>query len=111
MTCLPAGATNDRASSSTDGGGAAPGTAETVPCPGASGSAASATGGSQAGSGTGLLRMVVPGDQAKIVDGLAAAPADAPPAVQDMIWAANAHHRPAVPVGRRPCLLHLPGRL
>ena len=34
--------------------------------------------------------MIVPGTQAKIVNGLAAAPADAPPAVQDMIWTANA---------------------
>lgn len=35
-------------------------------------------------------RLLVPGALAQIVDGLAAAPAAAPPAVQQAIWAANA---------------------
>jgi hypothetical protein len=69
-----------------------PGSTVTEPCPGTgtSGSAASATGGSMASATFGgPLRMVVPGNQAKMVNGLAAAPAGAPLAVQDMIWQAN----------------------
>jgi len=68
-----------------------PGTTTSEPCAGSNGTAASATGGSQAGTaGAALQDMIVPGNQAKIVDGLAAAPANAPAAVQDMIWSANA---------------------
>lgn len=83
VTCLPAGVTTGFSSS----------TADPIPCPwvtSASG-AATATGGSAADSAAGgLPRMIVPGNQAKIVNGLAAAPANAPAAVQDMIWTANA---------------------
>jgi hypothetical protein len=48
------------------------------------------TGGSQyPGDGGPLYRPTVPGLEAEIVNGLAAAPELAPPAVQDAIWAAN----------------------
>jgi hypothetical protein len=67
-----------------------------VPCPwstpaASAGTAATSTGGSvfSAAVAAGVPRMVVPGTQAKIVNGLAAAPASAPPAVQDLIWSAN----------------------
>lgn len=43
-----------------------------------------------AGTSPEPARLVVPGKVAKIVNGIAAAPASAPPAVQDAIWTANA---------------------
>jgi hypothetical protein len=70
-----------------------PGSMTPEPCPSAgstNGSAASATGGIAAGNAvTGPLRMLVSGNQARMVNGIAAAPAGAPPAVQNMIWQAN----------------------
>jgi hypothetical protein len=51
---------------------------------------ATVDGGALAGSvEPGLPRLVVPGDTAEIVNGLAAAPENAPRAVQQIIWAAN----------------------
>ncbi len=41
------------------------------------------------GVGAGKPDLLVPGHTARIVDGLAAAPIDAPPAVQEIIWAGN----------------------
>jgi cell wall-associated NlpC family hydrolase len=65
--------------------------------PTASASQASATGGSAAAPAPGpaapaaapVMRLLVPGTLARYVNGLAAAPSGAPPAVQDMIWSAN----------------------
>lgn len=37
----------------------------------------------------GKPKLLVPGSTAEVIEGLAAAPEDAPPAVQKMIWAAN----------------------
>jgi len=50
-----------------------------------------ATGGSAVGvlAGAPKPQLLVPGHMARVVDGLAAAPMLAPPAVQQMIWAAN----------------------
>ncbi len=77
--------------------GATTAAAGTVPCPWLSSTSpastsATSTGGSVFSAATApmLTRMIVPGTQAKIVNGLAAAPASAPPAVQDLIWSANA---------------------
>ncbi len=51
----------------------------------------SATGGSVVGAlGTGKPELLVPGHTAHIVNGLAAAPEDAPAAVKEIIWAGNA---------------------
>jgi cell wall-associated NlpC family hydrolase len=51
---------------------------------------ASVAGGALAGSlAAGLPHLLVPGDTAEIVNGLAAAPEGAPAAVQEIIWAAN----------------------
>lgn len=51
---------------------------------------ASVSGGTVAGVPTsGLPRLVVPGDRAEIINGIAAAPEAAPPAVKRIIWAAN----------------------
>lgn len=50
---------------------------------------AAATGGSMYNNPSGLPELIVPGSVAKIVNGLAAAPSDAPAAVQQMIWTAN----------------------
>jgi cell wall-associated NlpC family hydrolase len=47
------------------------------------------TGGSEYGAPP-PAQPIIAGAQAKVVDGLAAAPASAPPAVQQAIWAANA---------------------
>jgi cell wall-associated NlpC family hydrolase len=70
-----------------------PGSTTPAACPnagGTNGSAASATGGIAAGNAiAGPLRMIVPGNQAKMVNGIAAAPANAPASVQNMIWTAN----------------------
>jgi cell wall-associated NlpC family hydrolase len=50
----------------------------------------SATGGSVVGAiGNAKPELLVPGHLAKIVDGLAAAPEDAPAAVKQILWAAN----------------------
>ena len=50
----------------------------------------SATGGSVVGAlGTAKPELLVPGHTARIVDGLAAAPEDAPAAVKEIIWAGN----------------------
>ena len=47
-------------------------------------------GGALAGTlSTGLPHLLVPGDTAEIVHGIAAAPESAPAAVQHIIWAAN----------------------
>jgi cell wall-associated NlpC family hydrolase len=47
-------------------------------------------GGAVAGTATsGLPHLLVPGYTAEVVNGLAAAPEDAPASVQDIIWAAN----------------------
>ncbi len=76
--------------------GATTAAAGTVPCPwstpASAGTSATSTGGSVFSSSalTTVPRMIVAGTQAKIVNGLAAAPASAPPAVQDLIWSANA---------------------
>jgi cell wall-associated NlpC family hydrolase len=52
---------------------------------------ASVNGGTIAGTATNSLpHLLVPGTRAEIVDGLAAAPEDAPVAVQRIIWTANA---------------------
>jgi cell wall-associated NlpC family hydrolase len=49
------------------------------------------TGGTGSGSATHTLpRLVVPGNLAAVIDGLAAAPQGAPAGVQNAIWAANA---------------------
>jgi len=45
--------------------------------------------GTGTGVGAGKPDLLVPGHTARIVDGLAAAPIDAPPAVQEIIWAGN----------------------
>ena len=51
---------------------------------------ASVSGGTVAGVATnGLPRLVVPGDRAEIIHGLAAAPEAAPLAVKRIVWAAN----------------------
>ena len=51
----------------------------------------SATGGSVVGTlGTAKPELLVPGHTAHIVDGLAAAPEDAPAAIKEIIWAGNA---------------------
>ena len=52
--------------------------------------AASVSGGTVAGTLTiALPHLLVPGRTAEIVNGIAAAPQDAPPAVQHIIWSAN----------------------
>jgi len=51
---------------------------------------ASVSGGTVAGTPTGAVpHLLVPGMRAQMVHGLAAAPEDAPPVVQHIIWAAN----------------------
>jgi hypothetical protein len=86
----PAGASTDGGTAAPDGSGAQP-TQPQGDQPGAQPAPAG-----QGGGATGALppstlpRVVVPGTVAKIVHGLAAAPAAAPPAVQNAIWAANA---------------------
>ena len=48
-----------------------------------------------------------PGTHGRVVNGLAAAPMAAPPAVQEIIWAANEIIGAALHLGRRPRLVHL----
>jgi hypothetical protein len=54
------------------------------------GQASAATGGSAVAALTGVKpELLVPGHTARLIDGLAAAPIDAPPAVLEIIWAGN----------------------
>ncbi|MDE3069488.1 MAG: hypothetical protein KGJ43_02040 [Acidobacteriota bacterium] len=57
---------------------------------GATALASDLTGGSSAATAApGKPRLLVPGVTARLIGGLAAAPMNAPPAVREMIWAAN----------------------
>jgi cell wall-associated NlpC family hydrolase len=99
-TVLLATALAAPAGASTNGGTAAPDGSGPQPTPAQSGdpgaSPAPAPGPGQAGAAPGtqspttLSRLVVPGSVARIIHGLAAAPAAAPPVVQNAIWTANA---------------------
>jgi hypothetical protein len=67
-------------------------TGQVVPyvVPQSPGEAASATGGSVVGVAADTKpELLIPGSTARVVDGLAAAPMNAPPAVQQIIWAGN----------------------
>ena len=60
----------------------------------------------------GQPKPVVPGTKAVLLpDGTAAAPSDAPPQVQNAVWAANTIQKLPYMLRRRPPLVHLAPRL
>lgn len=69
-------------------GGAAAAPAPGEPAP-SKGSSAAAAGGREYGEDDPSTTLTVPGAIAKVVDGMAYAPADAPDAVKQVIWAGN----------------------
>ena len=70
--------------------------------------AASVSGGAIAGTLTiGPPHLLVPGRTAEIVNGIAAAPEDAPPAVQQHHLEREPDHRAPLRLRRRPSLVHL----
>jgi len=92
VLCEPATTVPALTTTSTSSGaaGGAATMADAVPCPSSSSTTSNTTGGSAySGTAGGLPDMIVAGNAAKMVNGLAAAPANAPASVQEAIWQAN----------------------